>query len=96
MLPKRCEAKYLKFFFNFQIAKDYCQKDSEAPGDEDEELDEEDGQDDTENGNKVGVSNISPETSGVKLKMKAEAPGDENEELVEEDGLEDTENGSKL
>ena len=42
------------------------------------------------------MSNISPETSGVKLKMKAEAPGDENEELGEEDGQEDTEDGNKL
>ena len=52
MLPKRRETKYLQLF-NFQITKDHCQKNSEAPGDEDEELGEEDGQEDTENGNNV-------------------------------------------
>ena len=52
MLPKRREAKYLQFF-NFQITQDHCQKNSDAPVDEDEELVEEDGQEDTENGNNV-------------------------------------------
>ena len=52
MLPKRREARYLQFF-SFQITQDHCQKKYEAPGDEDEELGEEDGQEDTENGNKV-------------------------------------------
>ena len=70
MLPKRRETKYLQLF-NFQITKDHCQKNSEAPGDEDEELGEEDGQEDTENGNNVLVTNISTETSGVKLKAEA-------------------------
>ena len=50
MLPKRRETKYLQLF-NFQITQDHCQKNSEAPGDE--ELGEEDVQEDTENGNKV-------------------------------------------
>ena len=53
MLPKRRETKYLQLF-NFQIiTQDHCQKNSEAPGDEDEELGEEDGQEDTENENNV-------------------------------------------
>ena len=52
MLSKRRETKYLQLF-DFQITQDHCQKNSEAPGDEDEEFGEEDGQEDTENENNV-------------------------------------------
>ena len=56
MLPKRRETKYLQLF-NFQITQDHCQKKSEAPDDEDEELGEEDGQEETTNNcNKVLLS----------------------------------------
>ena len=45
-------------------------KKSEAPGDEDEELGEEDGQEDTENGNKVWVSKYHQKHQELNCKWK--------------------------
>ena len=53
MLPKRREAKYLQFFFISRLPKIIVKKNSEDPGDDDEELGEEHDQEDTENGNNV-------------------------------------------
>ena len=76
ILPQCCQRDVKQNIYSCLISrlpKIIVKKNSEDPGDDDKELGEEHDQEDTENGNDVWVSNISPETSGVKLKMKAEA-----------------------